>query len=126
MILPLPLLPALALFSETLAAFDQIRTEVKGQAVRTDGPDYTLTGSFQPAGANTVRLMPEGTNASGLRVLKTPQTLHFLESGEVSTDNTQTFIRYRGNVWRIVQELDWQAYGGFNGYICERYLRQGV
>jgi hypothetical protein len=109
-------LPAISIFGKTHKAFDTTQTIVDREPVNTPGADYNVYGPIQPTTSKELEILPEGDRTKSAKTLHTKSELFIPEPGQ----NKQTFLRYKGKVWRVAAEGDWDDQG-FRRYVAVRY-----
>ena len=125
--IPLPLGPALALFSGPNIAFDTVGAYVDGRWRETTEPDYEFSGSVQPSSARDLKILPQGNAAGGEVTVYSDRKLFFTDiddQGDGWQNGRQTFVRYGGFVYRVLAVADWTVNTGHFVYIARRYVKR--
>lgn len=122
--IPLPVLPALAMFSTPVTAYDEVSAEdANRRYTTTREANRTISGSFQPATDRDLQFLPQGDVSKGVQAFVTTQTLSIKDTSMVDGQVLrQTFLIGDGETWRVTAQARWGRYGGFNRYLCAKHL----
>lgn len=112
----------IAMFQTQITAFDVSVIETDGRAVPTRGPDYIISGVIQPATPEQLNSLPEGERTDSGKTIHTKFKFTVNGTGE----NSQSYIRHNGTIWKVIQSADWGEVvsGGFYRYICASVNRR--
>lgn len=120
----LPLSPAFSLFASKVVVFDVVqgRDSDGMPIVATPEADRNITGVIQPAGDDTIKLLPEGQQSDGAYILHTPSAIHAATNVQGAELERQTFIRHNGNIWKAWNVQNWLPHQKIARYIITRYV----
>ena len=123
----LPVAQALPFFSDTHTAYDVTTTyDANDRAQEVRGANYTVYGSFQPAGPKELAILPEGDVSKGVCVFLTQNTLSFHDTTEQGGAlGVQSFIVQDSDTWRVKALGAWNRYTTHRRYLCVKFLELG-
>lgn len=116
--------PTTALDMQTLQwpAFTRTTTIVRGRPETSDGPAFNLYGSVQFLTDKQLQLLPEGYRSSGGLIIRTRDTVYFIDRTATSQEGRQTFLNAFGERWRITGLANWGPHGNYRKYLAEKYV----
>ena len=130
MTIPLPVDGAIDILGEgVINAFDRTVANVGGRRQDTDGSPYTFSGSIQTADDKTLRRLGQGFQSGGTLVIRTRQTLYFIDTSSPAgapgnNENRQTFINHFGEMWRVHSLGNWRPTGSYRKYIAIKHVER--
>lgn len=117
--LRLPLHVTHSLLTHPIDAYDIVHgRDAEGEALPSVQINRPLKGNMQPAGYQTVQLLPEGLQSDGAMVLHTDDPVYIADNGQ----GRQTYVRQGGQEWRAVRVEDWSVHSPINRYVLVRRL----
>jgi len=125
--LPLNTGIAVDLFSQKIIPFDVTKELINHEWVDTQGDDYILNGKIAMNIDKDLQIKDNGDIAKGIAIVYlTKGELHF---NDIETENDseiliQSFVRYRGDIWRVKYYKDRTEDGGYRKYGCVRYKKR--
>ena len=117
----LPVQDALNLFCESISVYDITFTLVLGRYERVQGPDRLVAGSIIPDGRIT-DLTVNGALSHGQMTLYTTDTIVIADATATTVENSQTYMRYNGEIWKLDAITNWQQKtDGIKRYAMTKY-----
>ena len=124
MSLPLPLAAGANLFSQPITAYDEVFSLVNGRAQTVTEPDRTIYGVIQTRGDKRVTLGSDGALSDGGLLLHTTHTVSAADVSQEGTTNRQTYVKYRGEVWKLFELANWKDKAqNYNKYRLTKYTK---
>lgn len=90
----------------------------EGQAVANIRSETVMTGNMQPAGPTLQKLLPEGAETDGAKVLHTTDPVYVATNGR----GLQTYIRHRGRLWKANAVEDWGDFSPIGRWMLTRHV----
>jgi hypothetical protein len=108
-----PVLPVISILGRKIVVYDTVETVVNGRSSKAPEADRDIFGVIQPTATRDLEILPEGDRTKGAITIHTKAELSIADSG---TDR-ETYVRYRGKVYRVAGEGPWGDHG-FRKYIA--------
>lgn len=109
MSLPLPLANAANLFIEKFVAYNVVWSKTLGQWTGAVEPDRIISGVIQTRKEKQVTLSSDGALSDGDLMLHTKDSVSATDlSQQVGQTFTQTYVRYKNEVWKLSELTNWR------------------
>ena len=120
----LPLHVTHNLLTHTVTAFNVTHgRDASGRPQIVQGSDFNISdANVQPAGDDTVALLPDGAQTDGALVMHTRELIRIATNVNGSVNGVQTYIRFNGNIWKAWAAQDWAPHAVIKRYILTRYV----
>lgn len=122
MAIALPVVAAVNILSISAPAFNTIQSVTRGRTTSGPTETFTLRGSIQFATDKQVQLLGEGFESGGTVIVRTRQTLFYLDNDLTGREVRQTFFEFYDERWRVVAERDQRPYGGYRKYLATKFI----
>lgn len=126
-ILPLAQLSQAAdLFTENFFVFDIVSTNTLGRWQETVEPDRKISGVIQTSDPKKISFDADGAISDGTLMLHTRSTLSAYDLSQDGQVIRQTYVRYKGEIWKLNQLTNWKPKTGkYNLYYLTKYTNIG-
>lgn len=127
MALPLPLKRVVNIFGQQITIYDEtITLGNDGRGSTVTSADRIIFGTIQPANYKQINITHKGALSEGDMLLSTDAIIYAYDSTQTTEQNMQTFVRYVGDIWKVIQLGEWADKNqGINHYGMTRYQDLG-